>query len=236
MNKILMYHSIGGMGTGEVGSELYAVPVEEFREQMQYISGVKEAVLYRGGPFISFDDGLEDNYTNAYPVLKDFGLKAYFFILISKVGTRGFMNWQQIGQLRNDGMVIGSHGMTHKILAELNDEGLEYELRESKRILEDKLRQPVEYFSIPRGFYNKKVIEKAKQIGYKALFTSDARDSDGFKFGRIPVKAGWSLDDFIRIINDGFTFKEKTEELLKNYSKKIIGAKNYDRLRMRILR
>ncbi len=239
MTKILMYHSVGGKANAEVvrlrslqvGAGLYCVPTERFREQMQYLAqgSAKKEII------ITFDDGLLDNYTNAYPILKEFGLKAYFFILAGKVGTGGYMNWGQIRELKNSGMIIGSHGVAHRILTELNDAELDYELSESKKMLEDKLGERIDFFSVPRGFYNKKVIAKAKDAGYKAVFTSVYGDRDEFKLGRIPVKASWDLAYFIRIVNGGLSLKDKGKELIKNASKKMLGAKNYDRLRTGIL-
>ena len=185
---------------------------------------------------ITFDDGLLDNYTNAYPILKELGLKAYFFILASKIGTEGFMNWEQIKELKSAGMYIGSHGMTHRILTELNDADMEYELRKSKQLLEKNLACSSDYLSIPRGFYNQKVIAKAKEAGYKAIFTSNPKDNDGFTFGRIAVKGNWDTNYFIRVTKKGLSLKDKTKELLKNTSKKILGAKTYDTLRTTLLK
>ncbi len=247
MNKILMYHSIGGGGSSEAGAELYGVSVEKFREQMLWVSELAGCRVSEFNPqtrkpanaqtiTITFDDGLLDNYLNAYPILKELNLRAYFFILDGKVGSRGYMNWEQIRELRDAGMIIGSHGMTHRFLTELKDKDLDYELRESKKILEDNLGCAVDYFSVPRGFCDKRVIEKARKVGYKAIFTSNPKDKDGFKFGRIPVRGNWSLEYFIRVLNNDFSFRDKTEELIKNSSKRILGAGYYDKIRTKILK
>ena len=231
-----MYHSIGASNNGEIGAGLYSVSVKNFREQMQWIVKMQgESPKSQEGPCVSFDDGDITNYQYAYPLLKEFGLKAYFFILAGRVGNEGYMNWRQISELNSAGMIIGSHGMSHRILTELNDEELDYELKESKKILEENLNKQAEYLSIPRGFYNQKVIAKAKDAGYRAVFTSSAGDSDEFKFGRIPVKGSWGLAYFSKITNSGPSLKDKGEELIKNASKKMLGAKNYDKLRTVIL-
>lgn len=98
MKKILMYHSIDGNGNGnsngEVGSRLYSVSRENFEKQMEYIKGLKNPHV-----IITFDDGDVTNYKYAYPVLKELGPCAYFFIIVSKVGTRGYMNWEEIKEL-----------------------------------------------------------------------------------------------------------------------------------------
>jgi len=228
---ILMYHSVDGRMNEEVGADLYCVTKENFRKQIEYISKFTNSKN-----LITFDDGNITHFQYVYPLLKGLNLRAYFFIIVSKVGMRGYMNWEQIKELRDRGMIIGSHGMTHKILTELGDRALSYELKASKKFLEDNLGIPVDYFSIPRGFYNKKVISKAKESGYKAVFTSNPKDNDNFKFGRIAVMANWNLDKFIDVVNNGFSLKEKTGEFIKSYSKRLLGNKNYDRLRTMILK
>jgi peptidoglycan/xylan/chitin deacetylase (PgdA/CDA1 family) len=250
---ILTYHAIE-KAAAEKGNELYCVSLEKFKEQIEYIRrtrdegrGTKDDLrgthnegrgTKDGGRYatITFDDGDITNYTYAYPVLKESGLKAYFFILVSKVATEGYMNWQQIKELRDAGMTIGSHGMMHRILTLLNEKELDYEIKDSKKILEDNLGQAVEYFSIPRGFYNHKVIAKTKEAGYKIVFTSNPGDNSGFLFGRIAVKANWDLDYFTRVINNGYPLKDRIEEWLKGAFKALLGANSYDRLRSKLLK
>ena len=225
--KILAYHSIGNEGSGEVGSELYCVSVDNFRAQVEYISvyGVR-CTVYGWDVKLTFDDGLLNNYTHAYPILREFGLKAYFFILAGKVGKNGYMNWQQIKELQSAGMIIGSHGITHRILTGLKSKDLNYELKESKKILEETLACNIDSLSIPRGFCNKKIIAKAREIGYKTIFTSD---------NRIAVKADWTLEKFVSVLNNGYSLGDKAVELAKNASKRVLGAKTYDKLRTGVL-
>ncbi len=229
---ILMYHSISanGANNGEIGAKLYSISKNSFREQMQYISqcGIDNFI-------ITFDDGDASNYKYAYPILKDMGIRACFFVIVSRIGQRGYMKWEQIKELRDNGMVIGSHGMNHNILSGLKNGELDYELGASKRFIEDNLGHHIDYFSIPRGFYNNKVISKARQFGYKRVFTSDIKDTGSYKFGRIPVKGDWDLPYFIRVVNKGQSLKHRTEEFVKTSSKKVLGAKNYDRLRSLVL-
>jgi peptidoglycan/xylan/chitin deacetylase (PgdA/CDA1 family) len=247
-----MYHSIGNQNIKEIGAELYSISLDSFKKQMAHVAklGIVPLQSLRVSPLrgqtlqidgdspclITFDDGILDNYTNAYPVLKEFDLKAYFFILVSKIGNTGYMDWAQIKELKDNGMIIGSHGMSHRILIGLNSSELDYELGESKKILETNLGKSIDYISLPRGFYNQIVINKAKELGYKGIFTSNPNDTDGFKFGRVPVKRNWDLEYFSQVLKNGLSLKDKTEELIKNSSKLILGAKNYDRLRTKILK
>jgi peptidoglycan/xylan/chitin deacetylase (PgdA/CDA1 family) len=235
---ILMYHSIGGGGNGEVGAGLYSVSIEDFRRQMEYIAEINESQghkVTRSPVVVTFDDGLLDNYTNAYPILKKFGLKAHFFVLAGKIGAEGYMSWEQIKDLSSAGMVIGSHGMTHRILTELNDEDLDYELRESKMILEERLEAGVDCLSIPRGFYNQKIITMAKEAGYKAVYTSNTKYSNKFIISRISVKRNWGLSRFTYTLNHGLSLKDRVNEFLKTSGKAILGSKKYDNIRISIL-
>ncbi len=228
----LIYHSIGGADNREVGAGLYCVSVEKFREQMKYLA---RTVPFGDSPCITFDDGMLNNYTVAYPILKELGLKAYFFIIVSKVGTSGYMSWEQLKELKDAGMIIGSHGMGHKILVGLSNPELHYELGMSKRFLEFNLGYEVDYFSIPKGHYNKRVIDKIKEAGYKAVFTSDLKNTNDFTFGRIAVRGSWSIDYFSKVVSKGLSFKDRISEMAKGSAKRILSAKYYDSLRVKLL-
>ena len=234
--KYLAYHSIG-KDNGEVGAGLYCVKEGEFRKQMEYVAKRSETVSC-GNSFdakvfgdsllgVSFDDGDISNYKLAYPILKEFGLKAYFFIIGNRIGTDGYMDWDEIKELRDNGMIIGSHGMTHRILAGLSDDELDYELKDSKKILEENLDQRIDYISIPRGFYTEKILEKIKEAGYKKIFTSD---------NRVIVKAGWDIDYFKKVMENGLGLGDRVKKAIKECSKKILGAEKYDKIRTIILR
>jgi len=230
LNSALLYHSIGDNGCKEAGAELYSLSVAGFKEQMRYLSSIDSR------PLITFDDGLLNNYTHAYPILRDFGLKAYFFILVGKIGSNGYMNQEQIKELKSYGMVIGSHGLTHRILTQLSAGELEDEIKASKRALEDALGIEIDNFSVPRGFYNQKVMQLIKEAGYKAAFTSDPNDFDSLKIGRIPVKASWDLEYFKRVLKNGLPLKARAGRLIKKSVSTVLGAGRYDALRTRLLK
>jgi peptidoglycan/xylan/chitin deacetylase (PgdA/CDA1 family) len=234
MQKILIYHSIGLQVSSEAGAQLYTVTEEKFREQMGYIVHGPQSTVH-SEVAITFDDGDITNYTTAFPILKEFGLKAYFFVLAGKLDHPDYLNSQQLKEMKDAGMIIGSHGMHHKFLTELSDIELDYELRESKQILEQTLGCEVEYLSIPRGFCNNRIISKAKEIGYNAIFASYQENLDGFVFGRISVKYNWNLAHFKNILNNGLSYKERLEEAVKTVSKKILGPRVYDKIRTAIL-
>lgn len=88
---------------------------------------------------------------------------------------RQVLNWEEIREMRNNGIEFGSHTMTHPVLSQLeNKEELKYELRESKRIIEDRLGKNVIAFSYPVGgenSFNEKINKNIKEAGYDFAVT-----------------------------------------------------------------
>ncbi|RJP28767.1 MAG: polysaccharide deacetylase family protein [Candidatus Omnitrophota bacterium] len=264
--SILMYHSVGFPVLGDPGNGLYCVSKENFREQMQYITqvtktqshkvtehskfdevhspqstvhGKLDAVVRRPSTvdcLITFDDGDVTNFTQAYPVLKELGLTAYFFILAGKIGSSGYMSWGQIKEMHDNGMIIGSHGMTHRIMPALSDKDIRYEINTSKEFIEGKLKTKIYYFSIPRGFYNKKILGMLKKAGYKGVFTSDSGRINDYEFGRIAIRSNWGIGQFKKVLERGPSVKDKLEGRLRKSAINLIGINNYDKLRMGLLK
>jgi peptidoglycan/xylan/chitin deacetylase (PgdA/CDA1 family) len=83
---------------------------------------------------INFDDGRKSQMIYAKPILDKYGFKASFFLICGRVGTQpSWMNWQDIAELKKDGMDIESHTMTHTNLNKLSANALNYEIGGSKQ-------------------------------------------------------------------------------------------------------
>lgn len=183
---ILMYHYIND--EEPLRSKL-GVSIKSFERQMRFLKEHKYNVIpldelvnaIKAGQrlpaktvCITFDDGYLDNYTNAYPILKKYNLPAAIFVVIDRIGKRlgndDYMNWRQIEEVAGSGLIsIGSHSMTHPNLSEVTSEvSLKYEIRESKIILEERLKKKVDFFSYPFGGISAKARELAIEAGYKA--------------------------------------------------------------------
>ena len=230
-----MYHSVGKVCNKEEGELIYCISEENFKKQLEIINIFNKRQSDSSNKVvITFDDGDETNYSIAYPLLKKYGLNAAFFIIGSRVGTPGYMDWVQIKKLQFDGMIIGSHGMTHRILPLLDDRDLFYELGESKRLLESRIGCVVEYFSIPRGFCNKRILTFAKKIGYKKVFTSDLV-GNSFEYGRIAIKRDWDSKIFLGILKGKIPFWYFINSAIKKHVIWVLGVSNYDRLRTKVL-
>jgi len=178
---------------------------------------------------ISFDDGYSDNYFNASPVLAQYAFTGVFFVPTGFIdaGEQGTepvhsplarkscgtrvpqgtvdpadrpMTWDQIKALSIEGHEIGAHSVTHRKLTLLSRDDAQWELRESKRILEERLHKTVRFFCYPNGQCNDEVKQLTREAGYEAACTvepgSNIRGMDPFSMKRTEVSAFDSIYDF----------------------------------------
>jgi peptidoglycan/xylan/chitin deacetylase (PgdA/CDA1 family) len=167
---ILAYHSIGTNGRP------FTVSPEAFERQMQWLKGsgcniisLDELTRYRaagqippGTVAITFDDGYEDNCTNAFPVLQRYRIPATIFVTTGdltgkKIALRPLakMNDAQLRLLHESGLVaIEPHSDTHPTFTDISEEEIEREVRESKAYLEFLLKKNCIHFAYPRGHHS----------------------------------------------------------------------------------
>jgi peptidoglycan/xylan/chitin deacetylase (PgdA/CDA1 family) len=86
---------------------------------------------------LTFDDGYESQYSNAKPILDNYGFKATFSIVCNYVGNGNRMTWGEIKSLQHEGHDIASHTMNHLDLSKLPPQKVEYEVAQSKQCLLD---------------------------------------------------------------------------------------------------
>ncbi|MEW9094137.1 MAG: polysaccharide deacetylase family protein [Clostridiaceae bacterium] len=209
---ILMYHSIGY----EKNNGL-RMPEEQFRKQMKYINDngyttltmdelysffIENKPIPKKSLVITFDDGYLDNYKYAYPILKEFNLKATIFVIASNIDKDNrSMNSQQLKELQANGIDIQSHTLNHEELNKLSYEKQLQTLKESKEIIEKNLDKKINYIAYPYGRYNEDTIRAAKDAGYTMGFATGGRISrknNGiYTLRRIGVVAGDGMDVFI---------------------------------------
>jgi peptidoglycan/xylan/chitin deacetylase (PgdA/CDA1 family) len=108
---------------------------------------------------ITFDDGYQDFYSDAFPVLKQCGFNATIFLATDRIKNAphrlegvDYLTWREVRELHSEGIRFGSHTVTHPDLRSLGPDQIDYELAYSKDTIEQKLGTPVESFAYPFDF------------------------------------------------------------------------------------
>lgn len=146
-----------------------------------------------GGFGITFDDGLLDLYTVAYPFLKRRGIPFAAFVVTDYLGKPGYINENQLIEMSNDPLVtIGSHGITHKNLNALSFDEKKNEILMSKKILETIIHKNISYFAYSHGQYDRDVLSVAK--AYDAAFSVASRPLNIFTLGNMYTIPRYNID------------------------------------------
>lgn len=182
---IANYHQVNPDGQS---NNLLNVSVVHFEEQLSFLkkhkynvisldelvsSIVSRKPLPHNSIVLTFDDGVQDNYLHAFPLLKKYGFTATIFVSPSKVGKKGYLTWEQVREMDKAGITFGSHTLTHAYLPDLPRGGQKKEIFESKKIIERHLGHSINHFCYPKGGFTDEVKTFIRQAGYLSACTTN---------------------------------------------------------------
>lgn len=212
---ILLYHHIL---EGKLLNP-YSVSMGNFQEQLSYlkddgyhtisISQLIQAItvgadLPEKSIILTFDDGNENVYLNAFPLMKEFGFIGEVYIIANRINAEGFLTRKQIEELLSSGWEIGSHGMKHIDLV-LNPEASRDEIGTSKKKIEDMLDIKLTSFAYPYGKATTITMDWVKQIGYlvgMGLGISNQHNKENlFYLNRRQVDSNMDMLDFVKLLS-----------------------------------
>ena len=207
---VLYYHSVEDIERNEV-----VISPEKLRSQLQYIkdSGYTTLTMSEVNDYINnnkpipeksilltFDDGYMNNYTDAFPILKELDMKATIFVITSGIDDGYYMSSAQLKELSDYGIDIESHTVNHLHLNQLSYEKQLEELKNSKEKIEGITGKKVLSIAFPFGDNNENTLKAAKDAGYSLAFSTDLglsdRTDNPYKLNRIYVSSQYSLDQF----------------------------------------
>jgi len=112
---------------------------------------------------LTVDDGFSSFYENAWPILKEEKIPFVIFINTETIGSRGYMDWNEIKEIAKfDFVHIGNHSHSHDYLVDKTDEEIKQDLLTAKKIWKTKLNYETKFFAYPFGEYKnsyKKIVE-----------------------------------------------------------------------------
>jgi len=207
---ILLYHHIA---EGDPNNR-YVVSPARFEQQMKTlkawgytsipISTLVEAVIHGDElparpVVITFDDGNEDIYQTAFPIMQRYGFAGTFYLVVDRLGEYGNVDVEQLSEMIAAGWEIGSHGMTHSDLTK-NHARLWQEVAKSRIVLQETLQVPVKTFSYPYGGIDSTVLDAVKEYGYQAAVRLDVFSIHTwamlYHLSRIEVRSSYDLATF----------------------------------------
>lgn len=204
---ILYYHAVGDDVFEGALPELFVSP-SDFRDQMQYLKendydvitfdDIPDLHKYPNPVMITFDDGYENNYTKAYPILKEFNFPAVIFIVNNFLDAGMFLKTHQIKEM-SDLIHFESHSITHSDLTTLDAQSLEKELTEPKALIKELTGRDSIAFAYPTGFFNQKVVAAVKShYDYAVTNTGGLFDTLGdlYRIKRVYIPRNTSIEQF----------------------------------------
>jgi peptidoglycan/xylan/chitin deacetylase (PgdA/CDA1 family) len=214
---ILMYHYVRpapDRRSDPIGWGL-STPPEDFQQQMSYLdqNGYHPITLvelreYLAGVrtlpdkpvVLTFDDGYEDFYTTAYPVLRQHKFRAVAYVVSGFIGRGSNLSADQIRELDAYGIEIGAHTVDHVDLTHTNTASLVYEVLGSKSSLEVLLGHPVPDFCYPSGKFDGRVVAAVQAAGFQSATTTQTGSvhsfGDRYAWSRVRVFGSESLQVF----------------------------------------
>ncbi len=219
---ILMYHRISvPPADADVYRRDLSVSPTRFEEHLRYLADAGyhtitlDDLLYaltqdRPLPdkpvILTFDDGYEDNYTEAFPLLRRYGIVGHFFIITDFVNQErpDYMTWPQIEEMSAAGQRFGSHSRDHPNLSGKSIDYLVWQALGSKEAIAEHLGYHPRWVAYPLGYYDQQTIAVFKSADYwGGLVTAQGATHtlDGiFELKRVRVRGSHTAEELGRLL------------------------------------
>ncbi len=177
---VLTYHSISENLFGKVHPYHHInTPVSIFSLQMRWLrqagyrtisltelmNGFETTQDLSKTVVLTFDDGYQDFFTDAFPILKQCGFMATVFLATDRIRDESvrvegadYLTWNEVRELQAEGITFGSHSVTHPDLRSLGPEQIDYELGYSKETIEQRIGAPGRTLSLIHSHFRKKTV------------------------------------------------------------------------------
>ena len=220
---IFMYHHIAD---SPFGSDFYVSP-DNFASEMKLLhdwgyttitTSMLVQAITQGSALpphpiiITFDDSWGSQYTNAFPVMKQYGFTGVLYTVVAYMNQPSgvdtdpsYLTTDQIKEMAANGWEVGSHTETHQVLIFATDDQIRYEVLQSRKDLEQELGLPILTFAYPIGAANSAVTDYVHFAGYIAAmgatgYTADQGKSNLFELQRCEIKGSDDAKSILRFL------------------------------------
>jgi peptidoglycan/xylan/chitin deacetylase (PgdA/CDA1 family) len=167
----LTWHGIGSPG-GSISPEeaRYWNPAVVFADMLTMVPDIK--AKHGITVLMTFDDGNQSDYSQAFRLLVQRGQTGIFFVCASRIDQPGYLSTTELREMHAACMTIGSHGFDHINWSAATEDQLAREFFGARARIEDALGAAVETASVPFGMVDRRVAQWAIRAGFGRLFTS----------------------------------------------------------------
>lgn len=209
---VLMYHAVSDQTWGLEG--LFLSP-PDMEAQLKYLtengydpiffSDLPHLDQYRKPVILTFDDGYNNNYTDLYPLLQKYNVKATIFVIPSSVGGQYSMTAAQIKEMADSGLVsIQSHTQDHKELASLSADQQKQQFAQSQLAIARMTGRIPSVLSYPSGSYDSNTLSLAPEYFDMAVKSRGGLwtvQNNFFEIDRYPVYRDTGIHSFQTFIH-----------------------------------
>ena len=205
---ILMYHHIQPQNIAQEKEQTaLTVDLEVFETQMRYLveNGYQTISLEQLAQFliahqsqpsksivITIDDGYQDIFSYAFPILQKYNLKANLMIPTGLLNNPDYITWDQLGQMiRSNLIFVANHTWSHANLTSASSEKINFEVQTAQKQFAERLGSSPKIFAYPYGQISQAIINYLSTNGFLAAVSTiqgkTQCQSSIFSLGRIRI-------------------------------------------------
>jgi peptidoglycan/xylan/chitin deacetylase (PgdA/CDA1 family) len=164
---------------------------------------------------LTIDDGFKSFYDHAWPILKKEKIPFILFVNTREVGTRGYMNWDQIKEVSKEKFThIGNHGYSHEYLVDMKNQEIIDDINIASSNFKNNLGYNSPFFSYPFGEYSNNFKAIVKDLGFKFAFGQHSgvvdETKDFYELPRFPINEAYGESKRFETILRTIPFKFKS--------------------------
>lgn len=240
--NVFIYHRFGEpkYPSTNISTEVFTSHLEHLKQSQSEVRSLHEIVsLVKKGQqlpakaaVLTVDDAFTTFLSNGMPIIRQYGFPVTLFVNTGSVGTRGYLNWEELRALVKEGVVIGNHSATHDYLIEKKNgettdmwrERVKADILRAQSDFKKKLGLTPTMFAYPYGEFSPELVAIVLELGFDAAISQQSgvvdETTDLFALPRFPMGGGYAtLKQFrskLSMSRLNVDFLEPVNPVLKN--------------------